>query len=651
MKKQRFTIKPGHALPLGVTRVQDEVQFAIYLPNRKQCFLKLYRLGASEPEYRIPLTDEFRVGSVYFVLLHLEQEDEGALPDVSAKSLGRSRDDTLSQILTDQYEYLYEADGEDLIDPYASALTNRNVWGKRSRKAPTRGRICLREFDWGTDHPLHISFSDLILYQLHVRGYTKHSTSRVRHPGTYDGIRQKIPYLQDLGINGILLLPAYEFQEVKISNIPGQKSEDAVQTLNYWGYGGQETYYFAPKASYSSNPEQADQELKSLIRALHHAGIEVLMDFYFLPGTNLTLMVDCLRSWVLNYHVDGFRVNTEVMPSISLASDPILSGVKMLSAYWDPKMLSDAGVYQEENALAEYNDGFMNDARRFLKSDEGRAEAFFRRFYYKPQDADVINYITHVNGFTMMDLVSYDIKHNESNGENNRDGTEYNYSWNCGVEGKSRKQAVVSQRMRQIRNAFLMLLFSQGTPMILAGDEFGNTQEGNNNPYCHDDSITWLNWRETNQRTQIHDYVKRLIAFRRENPILHQGRQMHLMDTISCGVPDLSAHGVQTWRPDFSNYSRILGVLLSGKYVEGENGEAADSIYIIFNMYWETKSFDLPMLPDGNEWYVFLETYDETFTELPPHRTRKKTKKQRKQMGIQRKTVVPPRSIVVFVSR
>ncbi|MDE6852375.1 MAG: alpha-amylase, partial [Lachnospiraceae bacterium] len=327
--------------------------------------------------------------------------------------------------------------------------------------------------------------------------------------------------MHDLVINGVLLLPVYEFQEVQQSYHPGRETDPACQTINYWGYGAPETYYFAPKASYSSDPGQADQELKSLIKALHQAGIEVLLDFYFLPGTNLTLMVDCLRYWVLNYHVDGFRVNTEVMPSLSLASDPILSGVKMLASYWDARMLSDAGVHHEENALAEYNDGFMNDARRFLKSDEGRTEAFFRRFYYKPQGADVINYITHVNGFTMMDLVSYDIKHNESNGEHNRDGTEYNYSWNCGVEGKSRRQTVVNQRMRQIRNAFLMLLFSQGTPMILAGDEFGNTQDVNNNPYCQDNAVCWIKWNRTKMGEELLQFTKNLILLRKKYSILH----------------------------------------------------------------------------------------------------------------------------------
>lgn len=632
MKRQRFTIKPGHALPLGVTKVQDGVQFAIYLPDRKQCFLKLYRIGRSEPDYRIPLIDEYRVGSVYFVLLHLAD-------DVAEEC-------SLSQILSDGYEYLYEADGEDLIDPYAPALSGRNKWGKREPGRQVRGRICLRDFDWETDYPLHTLFSDLILYQLHVRGYTKHSSSRVKHPGTYYGLQEKIPYLTDLGINAVLLLPIYEFQEI----LPGMR-EEQVEHLNYWGYGAPETYYFAPKASYSSVPERADQELKTLIKALHQAGIEALLDFYFLPGTNLTLMIDCLRYWVLEYHIDGFRVNTEVFPSISLVSDPILSGVKLLASYWNPQMLADAGALPAAKGLAEYNDGFMNIARRFLKSDEGQVELFFNRFCYYPQNAHVINYITHVNGFTMMDLVSYDVKHNESNGENNRDGTEYNYSWNCGLEGKSRKKAIVDQRMRQIRNAFLMLLCSQGTPMILAGDEFGNSQEGNNNPYCHDDTVTWLNWRETKQGSKIRQYVKQLIAFRREHPVLHQKRVLRLMDTIFCGVPDISVHGLQTWRPDFSNYSRILGLLLSGSYVRNKDGEVDDSIYIIFNMYWENRSFDLPTLPDGSEWHIFLETYDETFSELPPRKKRKSAKKKRRQMGVQRKTVVPPRSIVIFVSR
>lgn len=622
MTKNVFSIKPGNALPLGVTRVANGVQFAIYLQNKKQCYLKLYRKGWKSPEYRIPLTDEYRMGSVYFVRIELTDSDDGV---------------SLATLLTEQYEYLYEADGKDIIDPYAAGISGRERWNHRG-KIPMRGKICLKDFDWEGDCILRTPFHDLIIYQLHPRGFTKHPSSHVHARGTFAGLQEKIPYLKQLGINGVFLLPAYEFEEMRDGKV------------NYWGYGESGNYYFAPKASYSSS-EQADVELKQTIKALHQNGIEVLLDFYFAPGTNLNLITDCLRHWVLNYHVDGFRVNTEVMPSVSLVSDPILSGIKLLSAYWDTKMLSNAGISHREHFIAEYNEGFMNDARRFLKSDEGQVESFFFRFYRHLPHAGIINFITHVNGFSMMDLVSYDIKHNESNGERNTDGTEYNYSWNCGVEGKSRKKAVCEQRMRQIRNAFLMLFFSQGTPMLLAGDEFGNTQDGNNNPYCHDDATTWLNWRETKTGAEIREYVRKLIAFRKEHPVLRQEKPLSLMDTMSCGLPDLSAHGVETWRPDFSNYSRLLGVLLCGKYAKARDGQEDDSIYIIFNMYWENKSFGLPTLPDGREWHAAIETFDESFHELPARKAKTGRRKKMRRSGVQRSTVVPPRSIVVFVSR
>lgn len=552
MTKNQFTIQPGNALPLGVTKVADGVQFAIYLPDKRECYLKLFRKGHQTEQYRIPLTDEYRMGSVYFV--HLRSKNTTSAFDIAEE-------------LSDKYEYVYEADGEDIVDPYAAGISGRDRWN-RTDKMPVRGRICLKEFDWEGDYILRKPFHELVLYQLHVRGFTKHASSGVSKPGTFAGLQDKIPYMKDLGINGVLLLPVYDFEE---------KQGDKV---NYWGYGVSDTYYFAPKAAYSSG-ENADEEFKETIKKLHRNGMEVILDFYFAPGTNLNLMTDCLRHWVLNYHVDGFRVNTEVMPSLTLASDPILSGVKLFSSYWDEEMLSGAGIHQADNCLAEYNEGFMNDARRFLKSDEGQAEAFYKRFYRHPDKVGVINFMTHVNGFTMMDLVSYDIKHNESNGERNADGTEYNYSWNCGVEGKTRKKAVLEQRKRQIRNAFLMLLFSQGTPMILAGDEFGNSQEGNNNPYCHDDAVTWLNWKPTKTGEQIRNYVKQLIAFRTEHPVLHQAKALCMQDTLSCGLPGISAHGVQTWRPDFSNYSRILGVLLAGDYAQKPDGTSDDSIYII----------------------------------------------------------------------
>ena len=643
-----FFYKPGNTLPLGVNKVPDGVQFAIYLADRKQCFLNIYRKGHKKPACRIELSGEFRRGSVYFVTITGQK--------------GTAGQQDIAQLLSREYEYMYEADGEEFVDPYAAVIHGREKWGRADRtssgRSNIRGGICLEEFDWEEDSQLRIPYTDMVLYQLHVRGYTKHNSSGVLHKGTFDGLMEKLPYLQELGINGVLLLPCYEFNEIQSAQAFGRPetlpSEQSVirekVKLNYWGYGGSETYYFAPKASYASEPENPVREMKNLVKQFHRQGIEVLMDIYFSPGTNLFMMMECLRYWVMEYHIDGFRVNQEVMPSLLLASDPILSGMKLLTSYWDKEMLSQSGTLRQENALAEYNDGFMNDARRFLKSDEGMVQSFVARFQRNPKDFSVVNYITHVNGFTLVDLVSYDIKHNEENGEMNQDGTEYNYSWNCGVEGKSRKKTIVSRRMRQIRNAFLMLLLSQGTPMLRAGDEFGNSQNGNNNAYCQDNAVSWLNWRQVDTCGDILEYVKKLICFRKEHPVLHQKQELLQYDWLSCGMPDLSVHGVQAWKADYSAYNRMLGLLLYGDYETLENGKKDDSIYIIFNMYWENKSFDLPNLPGDKEWYVAIETYDNSFTPVPDKKPGK-TRKKKPLLESQRKTIVPPRSIVVFVGR
>lgn len=668
-----FTYKPGNALPLGVSKNMDGIQFAVYLPDRRQCALKLYRIGSRKPAYSIQLSQEFRWGSIYHVTItSIDGEEER---------------DQIARILSRDYEYLYEADGEDVLDPYTAVLHGRQSWGKKpSRSGGLRSGISLEDFAWQDDCQLRQPYTDLILYQLHVRGYTRHSSSGVEHKGTFLGLQEKIPYLKELGVNGVLLLPCYEFNEIQSVEVLGCPKEfhgargkkasgsgmgqaSVAQTavgqgqaektgaagrqqvkLNYWGYGGDPVFYFAPKASYAWDAQNPVWEMKEMVRTFHQNGIEVLMDIYFSPGTNLSLMTECLRYWVMEYHIDGFRVNQEVLPAKALVADPVLCGIKLLTSYWDEDMLKQSGAVHQGNALAEYNEGFMNDARRFLKSDEGMVGSFVYRFCRNPEDFSVINFITHVNGFTLMDLVSYDVKHNEENGEQNQDGTDYNYSWNCGAEGKTRKKTITSRRMLQIRNAFLMLLLGQGTPMILAGDEFGNSQNGNNNPYCQDNPISWLNWGPNRNGQEILEYVKRLIRFRREHPVLRQKRQLQQYDSLSCGMPDLSIHGVRAWKADYSSYNRMLGILLYGDYQKDADGVPDDSIYIIYNMYWESRSFDLPNLPEGREWYVAIETYDNTFTPAP-QRVHKKSRKKKPSLENNKKTIVPPRSIVVFIGK
>lgn len=662
-KNKLFNVKPGDTLSFGVIMAASGVQFSVYLPDEKDCKLKFYYIGRKEPACVIPLTDEYKRGGVYFV----------TITGINSDSRGRS----LAQVLSQDFEYMYEADGKEFIDPYAHIIHGKSTWGKvmeESQKRLVRSGICFDNFDWEGDKQIRRPFNDVILYQLHVRGYTKHSSSGVRHKGTYKGLVEKIPYMKELGINALLLLPCYEFNEVQeerplyhISHAEPVTKEDNTQNasnsesqhikLNYWGYGADNTYYLAPKSSYAADKRNPVGEFKNFVKSFHKEGIEVLMDIYFKPGTNLCLMTDCLRKWVLDYHIDGFRINNEVMPCITVVSDPVLSGVKILASYWDKDFLNNQCINNQGKLLAEYNEGFMNDIRKFLKSDEGMTGNFAGRFKRNEDGYSVINFITHVNGFTLMDLVSYDVKHNEANGERNADGTDYNYSWNCGAEGRSRKQTVVTKRMRQIRNALLMLMCSQGTPMLLAGDEFGNTQLGNNNAYCHDNLVTWLNWKHSKRETEILEYVKKLILFRKEHPVLHQPKSLPMSDIKGYGLPGLSIHGTQAWRADYSNYNRMIGILFNGDYANDSKGNTDDIIYLIFNMYWESKTFDLPSLPAGRKWYVAITTYDDMFYDIPVkkksnNKGRQKAARDKKGgMELQRKTVVPPRSVVVFIGR
>lgn len=658
-KNKLFNVKPGDTLSFGVIMAASGVQFSVYLPDEKDCKLKFYYIGRKEPACVIPLTDEYKRGGVYFI----------TVTGINSDSRGRS----LAQVLSQDFEYMYEADGKEFIDPYAHIIHGKSTWGKvleESQKRLVRGGICFDSFDWEGDQQIRRPFNDVILYQLHVRGYTKHSSSGVRHKGTYKGLVEKIPYMKELGINALLLLPCYEFNEIQeerhiypVSHADTVITEDSTGNgskhtkLNYWGYGADNTYYLAPKSAYAADKRNPVGEFKNFVKSFHNEGIEVLMDIYFKPGTNLCLMTDCLRKWVLDYHIDGFRINNDVLPGITVASDPVLSGVKIIASYWDSGLLDNPGIRNSRKLLAEYNEGFMNDIRRFLKSDEGMTGNFVASFKRNEPGYSVINFITHVNGFTLMDLVSYDIKHNEANGERNADGTDYNYSWNCGAEGKSRKQAIITMRMRQIRNALLMLMCSQGTPMLLAGDEFGNTQLGNNNAYCHDNLVTWLNWKHSKRETEILEYVKKLILFRKEHPVLHQTGGLPMSDIKGFGLPGLSIHGTQAWRADYSSYNRMAGLLFNGDYVMCSDGNTDDIIYLIFNMYWEPETFDLPSLPAGRKWYVAITTYDDMFYDIPvkkkkKNKSRQKASRDRKGgMELQRKTVVPPRSVVVFIGR
>lgn len=531
----------GSPQPLGVTIKDGRVNFAFSVPAGKACELLLYRAGEDAPAQAYPMDARDAAGEVRFL----------AVEGLDAA----------------QYEYNYRVDKKVQIDPYVKEITGHKVFGQKvdldSHKV--RGRISTEDFDWGGDEPLNLPFHEVVAYSLHVRGFTMHSSSKVKHKGTFLGVTEKLPYLKKLGINQIQCMPVYEFEEYV-----GVRK-------NYWGYG--KGCYFAPKASYGAS-DHVRKELKEMVRSCHKAGIEVVLEMPFTEGILPQMAVECLRYYMLEYHIDGFVINPYVVPWEAVILDPILKGVKI----WKK------------------DDWFQNTMRRFLKGDEGMVEDVMRALCRNTGENGGCNYITAHTGFTLYDLVSYDAKHNEANGENNHDGPKYNYSWNCGAEGPSRKQAVLELRKRQIRNAFFLLLTAQGTPCILAGDEFENTQKGNNNVYCQDNELSWLNWNKLKNNNVLFQYVKALIALRGAHMVLHRKGPLLGLDRIACGMPDVSYHGEEAWQIPSEISSRQLGVLYCGK----ELGDT--DCFIAYNMHWIEHFFALPTLPAGKKWHRAADT-------------------------------------------
>ena len=539
----------GAPLPLGVSRQKEALNFAVEVKEGKQCTLLLYKCGENVPMEKIPMKEEAGTGTVRCVMLS----------DLPAQAC----------------EYNYEIDGKIVTDPYAKGIAGRERWNDQVDFTPhqVRGKIPQKEeYPWENDCPLRIPEEDVIAYSLHVRGFTRHSSSKVKKKGTFRGVMEKLPYLKELGINQIQCMPVYEFEE------RGRK-------VNYWGYG--EGFFFAPKASYAADHD-AQKELKELVKTCHREGIEVVLDFPFTAQTRFQIVEDCLRYYVMEYHIDGFLLNPYQVPVEFLRRDPVLSGTKLLIK----------------------DESFQNTMRRFLKGDEGMIASVAEQFRMKTSVSGYCNYITNHTGFTLEDLVSYDAKHNEANGEQNQDGPDYNYSWNCGVEGKTRKKQIVKLRQGQKRNAMFLLMTAQGTPCLLAGDEFGNSQGGNNNVYCQDNETGWVDWSRLEREKSFFHYVKELIAFRKKHGILHQKEALTGTDRSGSGIPDISYHGEAAWQIQQEASSRQLGILYSGSPKKESN------CFLVYNMHWIAHSFALPALPKDQAWYQVMST-EEGFYEQP----------------------------------
>ncbi|MBB2745022.1 UNVERIFIED_ORG: glycogen operon protein [Microbispora rosea subsp. rosea] len=679
-------VRAGRTLPFGATPVPGGVNFSVYSNNATAMTLVLFRRGEAAPLVELPFPPSFRRGGVYAMTV-FGLDDLGL--DVETLEYGYRADGPFRP----QDGHRFDP-GTILLDPYAKLVGGRELWGApRDGVYPYRGRIALDDFDWEDDRPPGIRPEDLIVYELHVRGFTRHPSSGVRAPGTFAGLVERLPYLVDLGVNCVELMPVFEFDELDNPRGPH----------NYWGYNT--VGFFAPKASYAASGPYGMQvdEMKNLVKQFHRAGIEVVLDvvfnhtaegnergpsisfrgldnstyymltpdghYYNFSGTGNTVncnhpvvrefVLDCLRHWAAEFHVDGFRFDLAAVlgrapdgtvlanPPLleSLAHDPVLRDCKLIAEAWDAAGLYQVGTFPSYCRWSEWNGRYRDAVRRFVKGDLGTVGELAARMtgstdIYGPRGPVAsVNFVTSHDGFTLRDLVSYNRKHNELNGEENRDGDSANHSWNCGHEGPTDDPDVLALRARQVRNALLLLLTSHGIPMLLAGDEMGRTQQGNNNAYCHDGPLSWIDWDLAREHRDLHRFVRNAIAFRRAHPALRRGEGA-LGHSVDGRLPEVSWHGVHAWTPDWSPHSRLVAAMFSTMRDDG----GYDCVYVAANSYWEGHVLELPAPPEGTVWHLFADT-----AAAPPHDAHEPGREPR--LADQVRVSIGPRATLVLVAR
>lgn len=583
MNKVRTTwnIRQGDPTKIGARRTVDGYNFALELEDQETPLeLLFYKKGENEPEQVIPVPDTYRTGNI---------------AAVTVKYTGLHR-----------YEYSWKQGDVFVEDPCAPVLYGTPPFGQKPKEGQVvRGGV-LKE---AAPKPLakKIPYEDMVIYKVHVRGYTMEKHAGVRKRGTFRGLEEKLSYIQSLGMTSLELMPAYEFAEYpKLQKRPSKYlgPMEKESRLNFWGYTN--GCYFAPKASFAAG-NSPESELKSLISALHERGMECLMDFYFPDKIAPDRVLDILHFWKMEYQVDGFVLFGAGAWIELIARDALLGDTKILCPGFDEKRL--CGEHGPAvRRLAEYHSGFQDAMRRFLKGDEGQMNGFFYHIKQNPATHGVIHYMANHDGFTLADLVSYDYRHNEENGEENRDGNANNYSWNCGEEGETRKKKIKALRLQQMKNALMLLFLSQGTPLIYGGDEFGNSQKGNNNAYCQDNEIGWVDWSKAKQNASLTAFVRELTALRKAHPILHMPYELRTADYKAYGWPEISFHSERAWFANTESTCRQAGILYCGAYAAKADGTPDNFLYVLYNMYWDKKTIALPILPEGMNWYPALDS-------------------------------------------
>lgn len=684
-----FPVRPGIYDLNGATPLQNGVNFTIHTCGGTSCELLLFHRAQEEPFAVLPFPEAYKIGDVYSMIVY--------------------------GLNIDEFEYAYRVDGpycpekgllfdknKILLDPYAKAVAGQRTWGIRWDHT-YHARVVKDRFDWGDMPQSKKELCDLIIYELHVRDFTHHPSSGVQHRGTFSGLMEKIPYLKELGINAVELMPIFEFDETMNS-----RTVDGKQLLECWGYNT--VGFFAPNSSYAAANEhnQEGTELKTLIKALHDNGIEVILDvvfnhtaegnekgntfsfkgfdnniyymltpdgnYYNFSGCGNTLncnhpvvqqlILECLRYWTINYRVDGFRFdlasilgrNEDGSPMNNppllrtLADDSILSNVKLIAEAWDAGGLYQVGSFPASGRWAEWNGRYRDSLRSYLKGDSWNAwdaawsisgSGDLYGGYYDNTHSNYagynscVNFLTCHDGFTLYDLYAYNDKHNEANGWNNTDGANDNRSWNCGAEGETDDPEVLSLRRRMIRNACAVLMCSRGTPMLLAGDEFGNTKFGNNNSYCQDNITSWLDWRMLEKNKDLFEFFKFMIAFRKKHPVIHKQ-----LPTSVCGMDPIHTHNLNAEETDIPRDARTFCVSFAG--YDKEKGKD-DLIYVAVNTFWEDVTITLPNLHRRGAWHLSVNTYgDGNGHYCYP---------EGQEVRIDRSFVMRPRSVAVFTGR
>ncbi len=642
---KEFEVTKTQAYPLGVCFQEEGLHIAaVRQPESHQVsdeFGVILYDRKHKSGIRIPFLEEGRVGSVYAMLLKGYHDKE--------------------------CRYLFYCGEHIWQDPYCRQIENSRRYGTVGKNLP-RCMVLDSAYDWEEDPTPGIAYEDMILYALHVRGFTKHPSSGVKYRGTYAGVTEKISYLKDLGITSLLLMPAYEFNEIMLpepaqgpvtmrqaaasykeqaqpspeGSVNVKKSKD--YRINYWGY--QSGLYYVPKSGYAYGADTVT-EYKDMVRKLHENHMEVLMQFYFPQEITPMEILDILKYWVLEYHIDGFHLLGVDLPISVIAKEPLLSRTKLLTI--QQYMPASTDHMLRTRSIGWMSEGFQYDMRRAVKGDDNMINQLLFHVRNNRLETGIINYIAKWEGMRLMDVVSYDHKHNELNGENNQDGTDYNCSWNCGVEGKSRRKGIMELRKRQIKNALSLVFLSQGTPLLYSGDEFGNTQDGNNNPYCQDNSVAWIKWNQMESGSELLAYTKMLIRLRKEHPVLHSRQPLKGMDYLSCGYPDISYHGREAWRPDLSPVSRSVGIMYCGYYGEAEDSRDDAFFYLGINFHWKEHSFGLPQLPKGKEWVLYAATDLSGTTAQDMEQV--KTEKAGEASKCLQEISVGPRTIAIYTTR